>query len=146
MPRQTHFDAFLIYFPDKGNCYWIWSASTKRTNQYVWFDYNLHSAHDKTKQAHWNKPGKGFKIFLSFTSMKVFTAPVIHWGSMCDIKGWFVINAGWILMRHKNWKVLQWYQNVSWCDKKDQKYKNQKTKTKAYKKRKTKESLMLSHK
>ena len=30
---------------------------------------------------------KGFKIFLSFTSMKVFTAPVIYWGSMCDIKG-----------------------------------------------------------
>ena len=37
---------------------------------------------------------KGFKIFLSFTSMEVFTAPVIYWGSMCDIKGWFVINAG----------------------------------------------------
>ena len=30
---------------------------------------------------------KGFKIFL-------FTALVIYWASMCDIKGWFVINAG----------------------------------------------------
>ena len=70
--------------------------------------------------------------------MKVFTAPVIHWGSMCDIKSWFVINAGWILMRHKNWKVLQWYQNVSWCDKKDEKYKKKRQKRKHTKKKEDK--------
>ena len=41
-------------------------------------------------------------------------------------------------MRHKNWKVLQWYQNVSWCDKKDEKYKKKRQKRKHTKKKEDK--------